>query len=67
MISPVLMNMRSGAGGLAQNIPKRIAPTNMIAAHTASTFNFTAKSTLQASLNVDVAKAYQTSSRARKR
>jgi hypothetical protein len=29
----------------------------MIAAQTASTFNFTAKSTLQASLNVDTPKA----------
>jgi hypothetical protein len=33
-----------------------MAPTKMIAAHTASMFNFTAKSTLQASLNVDATK-----------
>ena len=39
-----------------QNAPNRIAPTKMIAAHTASTFSFTAKSTLQASLNVDTLK-----------
>ena len=49
------MNARSGAAGRSpQNIPKRIAPTKMIAAKTASTFSFTAKSTLQASLNADV-------------
>jgi hypothetical protein len=39
-----------------ENAPNKIAPTKMIAAQTASTFSFNARSTLQASLNVDTAK-----------
>ena len=52
----VLLGLRCAADTPTQNMPNKIAPTKMIAANTASTFSFTAKSTLQASLNVDTPK-----------